>query len=58
MCVDIGAHHGDGAVGILSGPESGGFFHQDGERFGTGRVTEMGKEGLGYSVNIPMHRYR
>jgi acetoin utilization protein AcuC len=60
MYVDIDAHHGDGVqwafyqdprVLTVS-------FHQDGNTLfpGTGRVTEMGKgEGVGYSVNVPMH---
>ncbi len=60
LYVDIDAHHGDGVqwafyqdprVLTVS-------FHQDGSTLfpGTGRVTEIGKgEGLGYSVNIPMH---
>lgn len=60
MYVDIDAHHGDGVqwafyqdprVLTVS-------FHQDGSTLfpGTGRVMEMGKgEGLGYSVNVPMH---
>jgi acetoin utilization protein AcuC len=60
MYVDIDAHHGDGVqwafyqdprVLTVS-------FHQDGRTLfpGTGSVTEMGKgEGLGFSVNVPMH---
>jgi acetoin utilization protein AcuC len=60
MYVDIDAHHGDGVqwafyqdprVLTVS-------FHQDGRTLfpGTGGVEEMGKgEGLGYSVNVPMH---
>jgi acetoin utilization protein AcuC len=60
MYVDIDAHHGDGVqwafyqdprVLTVS-------FHQDGSTLfpGTGSVAEMGKgDGLGYSVNIPLH---
>jgi acetoin utilization protein AcuC len=60
MYVDIDAHHGDGVqwafyqdprVLTVS-------FHQDGSTLfpGTGSVTEMGKgDGLGYSVNVPLH---
>jgi acetoin utilization protein AcuC len=60
MYVDIDAHHGDGVqwafyqdprVLTVS-------FHQDGRTLfpGTGSVHEAGRgEGLGYSVNVPMH---
>lgn len=60
MYVDIDAHHGDGVqwafyqdprVLTVS-------FHQDGSTLfpGTGGVMETGKgEGVGYSVNVPMH---
>jgi acetoin utilization protein AcuC len=60
MYVDIDAHHGDGVqwafyqdprVLTVS-------FHQDGSTLfpGTGSVAEMGKgDGLGYSVNVPLH---
>jgi len=60
MYVDIDAHHGDGVqwafyqdprVLTVS-------FHQDGSTLfpGTGKAAEMGKgQGVGYSVNVPMH---
>ena len=60
LYLDVDAHHGDGVqwafydnpmVLTVS-------FHQDGQTLfpGTGSVTERGRgEGLGYSVNVPMH---